>query len=209
MRYVFRFISLLFRNMPPPSPGRLLMPAVLAGIWTTLKAVGLPDSEAFVWAAVLAQAAHLWAVLPVTIRRQRHVFGRARQATSWAIAASFAVLSVQVWWSEPWLCQRLVSIYCGWYALTMAFGVWGNRDVLNHTVPVSDKARVSPMLRRHLLKLNALIAILIIATNETLLAVEAPLNISVLTLSLLPVALHYLYQIILRLTAPPLYESES
>ena len=68
---------------------------------------------------------------------------------------------------------------------------------------------VSPMLRRHLLKLNALIAILIIATNETLLAVEAPLNISVLTLSLLPVALHYLYQIILRLTAPPLYESES
>jgi hypothetical protein len=60
-----------------------------------------------------------------------------------------------------------------------------------------------------LLKLNALIAILIIATNETLLAVEAPLNSSVLTLSLLPVALHYLYQIILRLTAPPLYESES
>ena len=195
--------------MPAPSLGRLLIPVLFAASWTVFKAVGLPDSEAFVWAAVLAQAAHLWAVLPVTVWRQRHVFGHARHAVGWAVAASFAVLSIQVWWSEPWLCQRLVSIYCGCYAMKMGFGIWGNRDVLNHTVPVSDEARVSPTFRRHLLKLNTLVAILIIATNETLLAIEAPLNISVLTLSLLPVALHYLYQVTLRLTAPPLYESES
>jgi E3 ubiquitin-protein ligase DOA10 len=48
-------------------------------------------------------------------------------------------------------------------------------------------------LRRHLLKLYALVAILVIVVNEALLLVDAPLNARVTTFALLPIALHFLF----------------
>ena len=91
----------------------------------------------------------------------------------------------------------------------MAFGVWGDRDIMNRTVPVSKDSDVSFGFRRHLLKLYALVAILIIVTNESLLAVDAPLGTRVAVLSLLPMALHYFFETTLRLTCPPLNKRNS
>lgn len=180
------------------------MPAVFLSSWTVLQAAHVSDSVAFVWAGVLAQTAQIWSTLPVTVRRQRHAFGRARSAVSWAMAILVCVLSFQIWWSDPWLSQRLVSIYCALYAAIMALGVWGNRDAVNRFAPVSKDTDVPLDFRRHLLMLYALVAILVIVVNETLLALDTPLSTRVVTLSLLPVALHYFFAITLDLTHPPL-----
>jgi len=180
------------------------MPAIFVSSWTILCAIDTPDSIAFVWAGVLAQAAHIWGVLPVTVWRQRHAFGRSRNAMSWSVAILLSFLAFQIWWSDPWVSQRLVSIYCAFYVAMMALGVWGDRDVMNRTVPVSKDSDVSFDFRRHLLKLYALVAILIIATNESLLAVDAPLGSRVAALSLLPIILHYFFEITFRLTCPSL-----
>lgn len=91
----------------------------------------------------------------------------------------------------------------------MAFGVWGDRDVMNRTVPVSKDSDVPFEFRRHLLKLYAFVAILVIVANESLLAVDAPLGSRVAVLSLLPVALHYFFEIALRLTCPRLDDRET
>lgn len=203
------FLWILLRHLPPISLGRLLMPAVFVSSWTILCAVGTPEPIAFVWAGVLAQAAHIWGVLPVAVWRQRHAFGRSRNAVCWAGAILFGFLAFQIWRSDPWVSQRLVSVYCALYAAMMAFGVWGDRDIMNRTVPVSKDSDVSFGFRRHLLKLYALVAILIIVTNESLLAVDAPLGTRVAVLSLLPMALHYFFETTLRLTCPPFDERNS
>lgn len=200
------FLWLLLRSMRSISLGRLLMPAVFVSSWTTLCAVGTPDPIAFVWAGVLAQAAQIWGVLPVAVWRQRHAFGRSRSAVCWAVAILFGFLAFQIWWSDPWVSQRLVSVYCAWYVAMMAFGVWGDHDIMNRTVPVAKDSDVSFGFRRHLLKLYALVAILIIVTNESLMAVDAPLGTRVVVLTLLPMALHYFFEITLLLTCPPVDE---
>lgn len=187
------------------------MPAVFLSTWTVLRvALHTPESIAFVWAVVIAQAVQLWAVMPLTVWRAQHTSGgSARKSVIWAVAIQYSSLVFQIWWSDPWMSQRLVSVYLTLYATTMAFGVWGDRDVMNRFVPVPKDADVPLAFRRHLLKLYALVAVLAIATNETLLAVNAPLNSRVVTLSLLPIVLHYFFVISLRLTYPPLDECDS
>lgn len=185
------------------------MPGVFVVGWMTFNAIGWPEEPAFVWAGVLAQASHLWAVIPVSVFRQLHAFGRAKQAVTWAVAISFGVLVFQIWWCEPWMSQRVISVYCAFYAASMVLGVLGDRDVVNRTVLVSKSADVPLVFRRHLLKLYTLVAILIIATNETLLAVDTALSSRVAILSLLPVVLHYFFEITLRLTYPPLDEHDA
>lgn len=185
------------------------MPAVFASSWTILCAVGTPEPIAFVWAGVLAQAAQMWGVMPVKVGRQRHVVGSARNTMCWTVAILLGFLAFQIWWSDPWVSQRLVTVYCALYAAMMAFGAWGDRLIMKLTVPVSKDSDVSFGFRRHILKLYALVAILVIVTNESLLIVDAPLGARVAALSLLPIVLHYFFEITLRLTCPPINERDS
>lgn len=185
------------------------MPAIFIGSWSTLRFAGMQHEVAFVWAAVLAQAAQIWCVLPVSVWRQRVAFGRARHALTWAMTVILGAFAFQIWWSEPWMTQRVLSVYCALYAAAMALGVAGDRDILDRFAPVSGREGTTLEFRRHLLKLYALVAILVLAVNETLLATDAPLSVRVVTLSLLPVILHYVFVITLRLTCPPLDEGDA
>lgn len=203
------FLWFLLSHLPPVSPGRLLMPLIFLGSWTALQAVHVQDSSAFVWAGVLAQAAQIWSTLPVTVRRHRFTFGRAGYATNRAMAILLCFLSLQIWWSEPWLSQRLVSICCSLYATLMALGVWGDSDIISRFAPVSKDSDAPLDFRRHLLKLCAMVAILVIATNETLMSLDTTLGTRVVTLSKLPIALHYFFAITLLLTHPPLADYDA
>ena len=201
-------VWLLIRQLRPISPGRLLMPAVFLGSWTVLRAAHMPDPVAFVWAGVLAQAAQIWAVLPVTVWHLSHAYGRAHHGANWCMGILLAVLTFQIWCADPWISQRLVSVYCALYASLMALGVWGDSDVLNRYAPMSEDSDVPMHFRRHLLKLYALFAILVIAVNEALLAINAPISTRVIMLSLLPIVVHYLFTITLLLTSPHLDETD-
>lgn len=200
---------LLLSHLPPVSTGRLLMPAVFLGGWTALRAAGTPEATAFVWAAVLAQAAQVWGTLPGTVRRQRRVFGQARQTFFRAMTIILGVLAFQIWYADPSVSQRIISTCCAAYAGLMVLGILGDTDILDRFAPVTDDTRVPMSFRHHLLMLYALVAIMVIAVNETLLVLDAPLSTRVATLSLLPVALHYFFEITLRLTCPPLEDDET
>ncbi|MDQ2091999.1 hypothetical protein [Marimonas arenosa] len=193
---------LLLRSIPPVSPGRLLMPAIFLSGWTLLRALEIAEARAFVWAAVLAQAVQVWAVLPISAWHQRRLFGRARRALFAAVAVCFTVLALQVWWADPVFSQRVVTVYCAFYVGAMLAGILGDQLFIDRFVPVSDPQAVPMITRRHLLKLYALVAFLVIVVNETLLAMTAPLGARVAVLALLPIALHIFYEIVLRLTLP-------
>ncbi|QJF50416.1 hypothetical protein [Roseobacter ponti] len=185
------------------------MPAVFLSGWTALRAAGMPEATAFVWAAVLAQAAQVWGTLPGTVRLQRRVFGQARPAFLRAMTMILGVLAFQIWYADPSFSQRLISIFCAAYAGLMVLGVRGDTDILDRFVPVTDDTRVPMSFRRHLLMLYALVAIMVIAVNETLVVLDTPLNTRVVALSLLPLALHYFFEIALRLSCPPLEDDEA
>lgn len=185
------------------------MSAVFLGSWTVLQALQISESVAFVWAAVLAQAAQACRNLPGTIRRQHLTLGRKYPPAAWALAVPICVLSVQVWLSDPVVSQRLVSIFCALYIAIMAMGVRGDREIINHVTPVSKESGVSLGFRRHLLMLYALVAILVIATNETLIALDTTLGTRVVVLSILPIAMHGFFWIALQLTHPPLGKNDA
>ncbi|WP_137703001.1 hypothetical protein [Marimonas lutisalis] len=202
LRYYSMVLWLLLRSIPPVSPGRLTMPVVFLSSWTVLRGLAFNETLAFVWAGVLAQFAQVWGVLPVSLWHQRRLFGRARPGGWYAISFALAAFGVQVFWADPVVSQRFVTAYGGLYIAIMVWGISGDRVVLDRFAPVPDQSKVSQAFRRHLLKLYALVAFLVIVVNETLLAMAAPLAARVAVLARLPIALHVFFETALRLTAP-------
>ena len=203
------YLWMLIKYSQPIAPAKLLMPFVFSGSWACLKLSSVPLPIAFVWAAVCAQGVQIWLVLPPIVRRQRQKTGSALVAASVVLAIWFGALVVQVWWSEPWLSQRLLSVSCALYAIILVLGLKRDGDVMKHFAPSSNDREVSPEFRRRLLKLYVLTAIFVIAVNESLLVTGASLNLTVAVLSLMPLILHYVFQLVFLLTAPPLGDDET
>lgn len=200
---------MLIKYAQPIAPAKLLMPFVFSGSWAGLKLSGVSFPIAFVWAAVCAQGVQIWLVLPPIVRRQRQKTGRARVAASVVLTIWFGALVVQVWWSEPWLSQRLLSVFCALYAIILVLGIKRDGDVMKYFAPSPNDRAVSPEFRRRLLQLYALAAIVVIVANESLLVTGASLNLTVAILSLMPLILHYVFQLVFLLTAPPLGDDET
>ncbi|WP_412553315.1 hypothetical protein [Shimia sp. MIT1388] len=203
------YLWMLIKYSQPIAPAKLLMPFVFSGSWAGLKLSGVSWPIAFVWAAVCAQGVHIWLVLLPIIRRQRQKTGSARVAVSVVLAIWFGALVAQVWWSEPWFSQRLLSVCCALYAVILVLGIKRDGDVMKYFAPGPNDREVSPEFRRRLLQLYALTAVFVIAVNESLLVTGASLNLTVAILSLMPLFLHYVFQMVFLLTAPPLRDDET
>jgi len=203
------YMKYLFADLPPVSWGRLIMPLAFIGCWTLLRGSSVGESVAFVWSAVVAQFVQIWTVLPVTVSRQRRLFGRARPAVLWAMTLLFATLVFQVWLQDPVVTHRVVSFYCLAYAGIMWWGVSGDPMVRERFVPVGDRTDLPEVFRTHLLKLYGLISILLLIVNEALVAAQSVFHIRVIVLSLAPIVLHYVFYVLLRATCPRLDEEDA
>lgn len=170
------------------SPRRLVMPAAFVSFWTTLTALGVADDTAFVWSAVLAQAVQVWLTMPISVRRHHQTFGRAEAAVPPALYVIIALMAAQVWWCEPLFTQRLVSLYCAGFAAAMMLGLRGDADILDRFAPDPDGSAPSGA-RRDRLRKAAAAALAVLATNEVLIAAQAPLHVVAATFAVLPVAL--------------------
>jgi len=190
------YVRCLLKDLSPVSPARLLMVAVFIGGWSLLRLAGCPAPQAFVWAAVLAQAAQVWHVLPLTARRPLAI-GRASSAAKWGVAAILALMAVQLWWADPLFSQRLISLYCAAYAGIMLITARSASGALARTIAGPDAAEVPSCVHRRLFHLYAGLAIIVLAVNESLLALGTELGTRVALLSLLPIVLHYIFQIAL------------
>lgn len=113
-------------------------------------------------------------------------------------------MALQLFAVQPDLSQRLVSLYCAFYIAVMCWGIAGEATVRDRFVSKSSNAQVREAFRTHLLKLYALVALSVLVVNEALVLAQMPLHIRVVTLSLMPIILHYISEIVLRLTCPVL-----
>ena len=201
----FRRFSLvtwaLLCSIPPLPLKWLVMPVTFLLSWTLLSLLGLGETQAFVLAAVLAQAVQIWVRLPLAVHRvrQRDLGMDGLQLAGMLL---LAMLALQLFWAEPWLCQRILSLACAGLLLMLLTGALGHDGMAETLLPWGEEGEPDERARGHLLKLSALIVILIIAVNEILLRIDAPLDARVATLSLLPLPLHALYWIGAYLSLP-------
>lgn len=200
---VRRFSILLWfmlRSVPPVSTGRLLMPMVFLSAWNLLHFAEAGERMAFVWAAVLAQALQIWAVMPHSPMQVKRSFGRARITYLAVVAVMLVTMAAQVWMADPLFTQRLLSSLCIVYALAMLLGLVGDADVLNSFVPADD--RMSQRERRIILRLFAFVAFTVLTVNEGLILLEVPLAGRVATLALMPIVLNFGFLQVQRLMRP-------
>ncbi len=198
-----RFSILLWfmlRSVPPVSTGRLLMPMVFLSGWNLLHFAEAGEVMAFVWAAVLAQALQLWAVMPHTPMQVKRRFGRARITYLAVLALMLLLIATQVWMADPLFSQRVLTALCVVYALVMLLGLVGDRDVLDSFAPPGDG--LTGAERRHMLRLFAFVAFLVMAVNEGLVLFAVPLAGRVATLALMPILLNFGFGYVFKLTRP-------
>ncbi|WP_317625105.1 hypothetical protein [Rhodalgimonas zhirmunskyi] len=188
----------MLRSVPPVSSGRLLMPMVFLSAWNLLHFAEAGERMAFVWAAVLAQSLQLWAVMPHSPVQMKRSFGRARITYLAVLALMLMAIAVQVWMADPLFSQRLLSALCIVYALVMLLGLAGERDVLDSFAP--DDGQMPMAARRHMLRLFAFVAFVILTVNEGLILFAVPLAGRVAVLALLPILLNFAFLHMLRLT---------
>ncbi|WP_458877657.1 hypothetical protein [Arenibacterium sp. CAU 1754] len=156
---------------------------------------------AFVLSLVVAETYLMWRNLPASVGAHGPSTGTATPAMFWGIGGAAALALVQIWLADPIVSQRILSGACALYVLVMALGIAGDEDVLNHFAP--DEQDICPMVvRRHLLKLYALVAFTLLVLNESLIAAHVPLDGRIVMLALAPLALHVFYEIVLVLTLP-------
>lgn len=198
----------LLKSLPPVTADKLLAPAVFLCAWTVLSSAALPAPQAFVISAVVAQGLHLFKILaPVSGGGgARSGTGAGAQISSLSLrslALVLAFFTLEVVMQSPRFVQGTVSFYAGVYAFVMLRASLRRSEELDPYCPQSRRYSVRDAVRQHICKLYALCALTVVAVNEATVAVQMPLGHRVLVLALLPMALHYVFAVMLDLTCPP------
>lgn len=157
---------------------------------------------AFVWAAALAAMTHLWFHVPLQLLRMKRRGGTALTIYRSLLALAVGAISAQAALADPWITQRLMTFAGLAFVFAASMSVSASDDTVRSLSPTYKNATVSTQFQRHIFQLRALIAVIFIAINESLLLLGTSLGTSVVILSLLPIALHYTFWILARLTCP-------
>ncbi len=197
----------LLKSLPPVTADKLLAPAVFLCAWTVLSSAALPAPQAFVISAVLAQGLHVFKTLaPLCGRGARSGTGAGTQLSSLSLrslALVLAFFTLEMVMQSPRFVQGTVSFYAGVYAFVMLRASLRRGEELDPYCPQSRRYPLRDAVRQHFCKLYALCALTVVAVNEATVAVQMPLGHRVVVLALLPMALHYVFAVMLDLTCPP------
>ena len=197
-----QLLWLLVSNLPPVPVGRLVMPSVFLTVWTVLATLNTTPALAFVWATALAAMAHLWFHVPLQLLRMKRRGGTALSVYRSLLALGVGAISAQAALADPWITQRLMTFAGLVFVFAASISVSASDEVVRTVSPTYKNGTVSTQFQRHIFQLRALIAVIFIAVNESLLLLGTPLGTSVVILSLLPIILHYTFWILARLTCP-------
>jgi len=160
----------------------------------------LPVDPAFVVSVVMAQAYMVWRNLPVAATNLKRISAPNRALLYWPVGIMLALALLQIWLSSPLFTQRMLTVLCTFFLVIMGLGILRERDLMarvERAMP-KDGQYTAPV---SLLRVNAVMAALIIGVNETLIAFESP-GAWITVMPLFVLALHALYWIMVLLTLP-------
>lgn len=194
-------------SIPPIEAKNLLPVMIMLGLWVILRMQGVPVDPAFVVSVVMAQAYMVWRNLPVAAANLKRMKARKSRMLYWPVGLMLGLAFLQLWLSSPLFTQRMLTVLCTFFLVIMVLGILREKDLMekvgsaipedgNHSAPVS------------LLRVNAVMAALIIGVNELLIAFESP-GAWITVMPFFVLVLHGLYWAMVLLTIPDNSQDDS
>lgn len=196
----------LATSIPPINPGNLLPVLIMIMLWVGLRYTGMSEDRAFVIGCVSAQAYTIWRNLPTAARSLQHVKNGKPRLLAFPVSVIIAVAGVQLWLGSPLFTQRVLTMFCLFFLTVMIFGIMRERKVLEHVVPQDSRSQhISAPVS--LLRINAIVAAVVIVINEALIAFET-LAVWISVMPLLFLALHAFYWLMVLSVLPTVNEHQ-
>ncbi|MDF1670002.1 MAG: hypothetical protein P1U83_10335 [Roseovarius sp.] len=187
-------------SIPPIKPQNLLPVLIMLGLWVILRSQAVAEDAAFVVSVVTAQAYLVWRNLPMAAANLNKVGGQKSRMLLTLVGVTFAVALLQLWLSSPLFTQRVLTVLCVFFLVIMVLGILHERDVMDRLSPAMPlEAGYTPPVS--LLRVNAMMAALIIAMNEWLIFYESP-AVWITVMPVFMLVLHGVYWTAVLMTLP-------
>ncbi|MFK7941101.1 MAG: hypothetical protein AB8B82_17105 [Roseovarius sp.] len=187
-------------SIPPIKPQNLLPIVIMLGIWVVLRTNGIAENAAFVVSVVTAQAYLVWRNLPVAAANLNTVQGPKSRMLSALVGVTFLVALLQLWLGSPLFTQRVLTVLCVFFLVVMVLGILNEREVMDRMkAAMPTHGEFTPPVS--LLRVNAMMAALIIAMNEWLIFYESP-AVWITVMPVFMLALHGVYWVMVLSTIP-------
>ena len=198
-RVVNRFWYLA-TSIPPIQPGNFLPVLVMVILWVGLRYCGMSDEQSFVIGCVTAQAYTIWRNLPNAAQSLQHVERGKPRMLVFPVVLIIVLAGVQLWIVNPLFTQRVLTVFCVFFLAVMIWGILREREMLARVVP---EGRMSHQVSApvSLLRINAIVAAVVIAVNETLIAFET-LVVWISAMPILFLILHAFYWLMVLSVLP-------
>lgn len=185
----------------PPIRARNVLPVIIMlMIWVGLRAVGATENTSFVLAVVVAQAYAIWRNLPQAAHDMAQLQAGRPGMLRWPVIGLVVLAGLQIWLNDPLLTQRLITAFATFFLIVMVLGVIREGEVLERVTP--RNADGTPEYKVvSLLRVNALVAMMVICVNEVLIAYETP-AIWITVMPVFVLLLHGFYWFIVLLLLP-------
>lgn len=185
----------------PPIRARNILPLiVMLLIWIGLRSVQVGENMAFVLAVVVAQAYAIWRNLPQAAHDMARMDRGRPGMLRWPVLGLVLLAAVQIWLNDPLLTQRLVSALALFVLVIMVLGVMREGEVLDRITPRG--ADGTPQYGVvSLLRVNALVAAMVVCVNEILIASDTP-AVWITVMPIFVLFLHGFYWFIVLMLIP-------
>ena len=197
----------LATSIPQIQPVNLLPVLVMTMLWVGLRYWGMSEEQSFVIGCVTAQAYTIWRNLPGAALSLQHVERGKPKMLIFPVCIIIVVAGVQLWLGSPLFTQRVLTLFCVLFLAVMVWGILREREMLERVVPVEHVGQqVSAPVS--LLRINAIVAAVVIGVNEILIAFET-LAVWISAMPILFLALHAFYWLMVLSVLPTATDKES
>lgn len=187
-------------SIPPIKPQNMLPVVIMLGIWVALRSQNIAEDSAFVVSVVTAQAYLVWRNLPIAAANLKKISSPKRRMLYALVGVTFLIALLQLWLGSPLFTQRVLTVLCVFFLVVMLLGILNEREIMermNAAMPVHGQ--YTPPVS--LLRVNAIMAALIIAMNEWLIFYESP-AVWITVMPIFMLVLHGVYWMMVLITLP-------
>jgi len=201
---VHRFSSRLLNatlSIPPIRSQNLLPVVIMLILWIGLGRMSVPQDQVFVLSVVVAQAYAIWRNLPQAAASLHQTTAGRTGLLRWPVVVLLVLSAVQLWLNNPLFTQRGISAVALFLLVIMVLGMMREGDVMTRVTPTNaDGEEVYETVS--LLRVNALVAAMVIAVNEILICTES-LGVWITVMPIFVLFLHGFYWFMVLMVLPP------
>ncbi len=201
---VHRFSSRLLDatlSIPPIRPQNLLPVVIMLILWIVLGRTTLPQDQVFVLSVVIAQAYAIWRNLPQAAHSIHQTTAGRTGMLRWPVIVLLALSALQLWLNNPLFTQRGISAVALFLLVIMVLGMIREGDVMARVTPTNANGE-AVYETVSLLRVNALVAAMVIAVNEILISSES-LAVWITVMPIFVLFLHGFYWFMVLMVLPP------